>query len=106
MQLSFISVNDPSFHEMFLTMCPTYTFIDRANGKFNSNMSFKREYGALVSAGWMIDQTYEKCGNDPSGESDPNEILGIGNEEDNAFLLTNREQQMRAFVRMLEKEKL
>ena len=25
-------------------MCPTYTFIDRANGRFNDNMTFKMEF--------------------------------------------------------------
>ena len=58
-QLSFIAVNDPEFHKLFMTLCPTYTFIDRSNGKFNDNMTFKREYAALISAAWEIDKVYD-----------------------------------------------
>ena len=39
-------------------MCPTYTFIDRATGKINTNMSFKKDYSALISAAWEIDKAY------------------------------------------------
>lgn len=77
MQLSFMAVNDPAFHPMFMTMCPTYTFIDRANGKFNSNMSFKREYSALVSAAWEIDKIYAQYLSNPEAETSPETILGI-----------------------------
>lgn len=76
-QLSLISVQDPNFHPMFMTMCPTYTFIDRANGKFNSNMSFKREYSALISAAWEIDKIYDQYLSNPEAETSPEAILGI-----------------------------
>lgn len=33
-------------------MCPTYAFINRSDGKFNSAMGFAREYAALLSAMW------------------------------------------------------
>lgn len=79
-QLSFIVQNDPNFHGMFMTMCPTYTFIDRANGKFNSNMSFKREYSALISAAWEIDKVYDNYLSNPEAETSPENILGISTE--------------------------
>lgn len=79
-QLSFIAQNDPNFHGLFMTMCPTYTFIDRANGKFNSNMSFKREYCALISAGWEIDKVYDQYLSNPEAETNPETILGISSE--------------------------
>ncbi len=86
-QLSFIAVNDPAFHPMFMTMCPTYTFIDRANGKFNSNMSFKREYSALISAAWEIDKIYDQYLSNPEAETSPEVILGIdgANYKENAI---------------------
>lgn len=79
-QLSFIAVNDPNFHGMFMTMCPTYTFIDRANGKFNSNMTFKREYSALISAAWEIDKVYDQYLSNPESETNPETVLGISPE--------------------------
>lgn len=70
---------DPIFHQFFMTMCPTYTFIDRANGKFNKGMSFKREYIALMSHAWEIDQLYEKYNNDPEATGEEmHHILGLG----------------------------
>lgn len=51
-------------------MCPTYTFIDRANGRFNGAMSFKREYAALLSAMWDIDTAYDKYLTDPDANAE------------------------------------
>ena len=59
-QLTYIAIKDPAFHRLFLTMCPTYAFIDRANAKLNRAMGFKKDYAALVSAAWEIDTQYDQ----------------------------------------------
>lgn len=66
-----------------MTMCPTYTFIDRANGKFNENMDFKREYAALISAAWEIDKAYDQYLSDIEGsEVNPLSKLGLISDTD------------------------
>ena len=66
-------------------MCPTYTFIDRANGRFNENMTFKREYAALISAAWEIDRAYDAYLRDADptpGEPNPLQKIGLYREDD------------------------
>lgn len=50
-------------------MCPTYTFIDRADGKFNRAMGFEKDYSALVSAAWDIDNYFDEYLNSPDADS-------------------------------------
>ena len=59
-QLTLTAVKDPKFHPLFITMCPTYAFIDRANGRFNGAMDFKKDYAALLSAAWEIDTAFDQ----------------------------------------------
>ena len=54
-QLTYIAVKDPQFHRLFLTMCPTYAFINRATGTFNKAMGLSKDYIAIISAMWFID---------------------------------------------------
>ena len=62
-----------------MTMCPTYTFIDRANGRFNDNMTFKREYAALISAAWEIDKAYDQFLSDfDFGDTNDNPLKKLG----------------------------
>lgn len=63
------------FHQYFLTMCPTYSFIDRANAKFNRAMDFKKDYAAIISAAWEIDNVYEQFLTDDDSSSDHYQIL-------------------------------
>lgn len=77
--MSYMANKDPIFHQFFMTMCPTYAFIDRANGRFNRGMSFKREYIALMSHAWEIDQLYNAYNSDPEATGEEmHRILGIG----------------------------
>lgn len=55
-----VSVKDSRYHPLFITMCPTYAFIDRADGKFNRAMDFKKDYSALIAAAWDIDTAYDQ----------------------------------------------
>ena len=64
-QLTYAAVKDPRYHPLFLTMCPTYAFIDRANARFNSAMGFKKDYAAILSAAWDIDVAYDQFLNNP-----------------------------------------
>lgn len=52
-----------------MTMCPTYAFIDRADGRFNRAMDFKKDYSALVAAAWDIDTAYESYLMNPCEET-------------------------------------
>lgn len=50
-------------------MLPTYTFIDRATGRYNRNMDFKKDYAAILSAAYDIDRAYDHFLNDPGEDS-------------------------------------
>lgn len=68
-----------------MTLCPTYTFIDRSNGKFNDNMTFKREYAALISAAWEIDKAYDQWLSSVDTDADeinPSVKLGLATDTD------------------------
>ena len=58
--MTFIGITNPAYHPLFLTMCPTYTFIDRADGYINRSMDFKKDYAALIAAAWDIDTRYDE----------------------------------------------
>lgn len=68
-QLTAIAVKSAAYHAMFMTMCPTYAFIDRADGKFNRAMDFKKDYSGLISAAWDIDTAYDNYLRDPDEDS-------------------------------------
>lgn len=77
-QETYMSVKSPTYHPLFITMCPTYAFIDRADGKFNRAMDFKKDYAALVAAAWDIDTRYDKYLTDPDADSyDSMRALGL-----------------------------
>lgn len=85
-QLSFIAVKDPTFHKYFMTMCPTYGFIDRANGLLNRGMDFKREYTALISAAWDIDRAYDRFLTDPEADIEKYvNVVGFDSGDPNAL---------------------
>lgn len=52
-----------------MTMCPSYAFIDRADGKVNGAMDFKKDYSGLISAAWDIDTKYDAFLNNPEEDS-------------------------------------
>lgn len=77
-QETLASVKNPKYHPIFLPMCPTYTIIDRANGKFNKAMGFKKDIIAILSSAWEIDQAINKYLTDPDAESDEEmKLLGL-----------------------------
>ena len=73
-QLTYCAVKDPVFHPYFLNMCPTYAFIDRANGHFNTSMEFKKDYAAILSYGWDIDNALDAYLS--NSDADAYELLG------------------------------
>lgn len=106
-QLTLIACKDSMFHKYFLTMCPTYTFIDRANGKFNGAMDFKREYSALVAAGWEIDQAYDKYLKDPDENSyDQLVKLGLVDYNEDKNTIKQRNELISYVVQNLNKKHL
>lgn len=61
-------------------MCPTYAFIDRADGKLNRAMDFKKDYSALISAAWDIDSRYDAYLTNPEEDS-YNNMTALGLDE-------------------------
>ena len=77
-QCTTVSVKNPKYHPLFIKMCPTYAFINRSNGKFNSAMGFAREYAAIISALWDTDVEYNRYLTDPEADTyDTIRRLGI-----------------------------
>ena len=52
-----------------MPMCPSYAFIDRADGRVNRAMDFKKDYSGLISAAWDIDNAYDRYLNNPEEDS-------------------------------------
>lgn len=74
-----VGCKNAKYHRYFLTMCPTYAFIDRADGKFNRAMGFKKDYAALLSSAWDIDTAYSQYLMDPEAEAyDVMKSMGLG----------------------------
>lgn len=69
-QMTSAGCKNPKYHPLFITMCPTYAFIDRADGKFNRAMDFKKDYSALIAAAWDIDTAYESYNLNPCQETE------------------------------------
>lgn len=68
-QLTLLANKNPKYHEIFMTMCPTYAFIDRANGKFNSAMGLKKDYAAIFSYAYDIDKAIDNFLCNPEADS-------------------------------------
>lgn len=68
-QLTFLAVKNPTYHKLFMTMVPTYAFIDRATGYFNRAMDFKKDYAALVSYRWDMDNAIYSYLTNPDDDS-------------------------------------
>ncbi|MCM1231732.1 MAG: hypothetical protein NC489_16565 [Ruminococcus flavefaciens] len=64
-QATTVGRENVKYHKYFLTMCPTYAFIDRADGKFNRSMSFMKDYAALIATAWDLDSAYDNYLCDP-----------------------------------------
>lgn len=69
-QLTAVGCENPKYHRLFMPMCPTYAFIDRADGYFNRAMNFAKDYSALIAAAWDIDRAYDNFLMDPEGSTD------------------------------------
>lgn len=88
-------------------MCPTYTFIDRATGKFNGAMDFKREYSAIVAAGWEIDQAYDRYLRDPDEDSYEQLVqLGLVDYEGEPEAMEQRNGLIKHLVQKVDKNNL
>lgn len=84
-QLTYAAVLDPKFHELFLPMCPTYAFIDRSTGYFNSAMGLKKDYAAILSKLSTIDKVINQYLNDPEANSyERMRMHGIDNDQYNS----------------------
>ena len=97
-------LKDPRFHGLFLTIVPTYQFIDRANGQFNSSCGFKKDYAALISAGWDIDTAIDEYLAYPDESTYQNlvdmGVLGVNKQQ----MRDEREAQLRRLARATDEE--
>ena len=69
-QLTTAGCKNPIYHKLFLTMCPTYAYIDRADGRFNRAMGFAKDYSATIAAAWDIDTAYDRYLTNPDPDTD------------------------------------
>lgn len=69
-QLTLAAVKDPKIGKHFKCFTPTYMFIDRATGYFNSAMGFKKDYAATLSQLWDIDTAINEYLMDPNETSE------------------------------------
>lgn len=104
-QLTIYMPKDSEFHKYFLTMCPTYTFIDRANGKYNEAMAFKREYVALIACGWEDDKLYDRYLTSPN-EENYNLLVdhGIISGEDTEYSKEKKAELMKFMAENIDKK--
>ena len=68
-QLTYAANKNPAFHKHFLTMCPSYAFVDRSTGYFNRSMGFEKDYAAILSVLWSISMTMENYFENPCEET-------------------------------------
>lgn len=52
-----------------MPMVPTYAFIDRATGYFNTAMNFKKDYAAILSFIYDLDRAIDNFLTDPESDS-------------------------------------
>lgn len=68
-QCTTVSVMHPKYHPLFITMVPTYAFVNRANGRFNRGMGFMKDYSAILSTAWDYDVAYNAYLNNPEEDT-------------------------------------
>lgn len=68
-QTTAVLSKNTTYHAIFMPMVPTYAFIDRANGRFNRAMEFKKDYAAIISVAYDIDRLYDRYLTDPDADS-------------------------------------
>ena len=68
-QATTVGQENPKYHKYFITMCPTYAYIDRADGKFNRAMGFMKDHAALIATAWDLDTAYDNYLMDPEENS-------------------------------------
>ena len=68
-QATTVGRENPKYHKYFMTMCPTYAYIDRADGKFNRAMGFMKDHAALIATAWDLDTAYDNYLMDPEENS-------------------------------------
>lgn len=60
---------NPKYHPLFITMVPTYAFINRSNGRFNKAMGFMKDYSAILGVAWDYDVAYDNYLKDPEADT-------------------------------------
>lgn len=93
-----------TFHPFLITMCPTYAFIDRANGKFNRAMGFKKDYAALIAAAWQLDRALDAYLTDPD-ENSFDRITKLGIHMPSSEASENDIENTRKFLKVLSSDR-
>lgn len=68
-QCTTVSVMNPKYHPLFITMDPTLAFINRSNGRFNRAMGFMKDFAAILSVAWDYSVAYNNFLMDPDEDS-------------------------------------
>ena len=68
-QCTTVSVMNPKYHSLFITMVPTYAFINRSNGRFNKGMGFMKDYAAILSTAWEYDTVFDNYLTNPDDDT-------------------------------------
>lgn len=93
------------FHQYFLNMCPTYAFIDRANGHFNTAMEFKKDYAAILSYGWDVDNALDSyLSNSDEDSYHLLKALGLACDEIDGNAVQKREELLTRIIYETDRE--
>lgn len=71
-------IKDRRFLRYFMPLCPTYHYIDRADGMYARAMQYEKDYAAILSAAWEIDGAIDRYLRDPDQDNaELMHLLGI-----------------------------
>ena len=77
-QVTALCVKNPAYLKYFMPLCPTYHYIDRADGQYARSMQFEKDYSAILSAAWSIDSAVSNYLENPDADtSELMHMLGI-----------------------------
>ena len=76
-------MKDPRYLKYFMTLCPTYHFLDRADSYYARSMQFEKDYAAILSSAWDIDTALNDFITTPDADtSDLMHMLGLDEKDD------------------------
>ena len=69
-----------------MPLCPTYHYIDRADGGYARSAQFEKDYAAILSSAWDIDTAISRYVETPDADtSELLHLLGIDENRDSEY---------------------